>query len=221
MNELILKLSEFEIIKIIEKNNNNFEKIDYCCDEIQACFLNQKEQSFCIGENSVGLFFESLITRLKKAIDEKLQLHESLTQNLGVLYNEYNQELAYDNHNISRFFQVPTLSGKSTYWVGKKYHIWSTYIPTSPNIATWLYNDQDGNIIFEVTRTYKWSFLPDDPECPEFVTYKEFMKNYKSVVRKIIPHDTAVEWLKQSMQVYRGFFSDEESFQDTLKKIGY
>lgn len=207
MSKLIFTLSECESIKI---TTSNFNTIDYCCSEMQAYFLNE-QQLLCIGQDTAGGFFESFITKLKTAIDRNLQLHESLTQNLGFMYNEKRQ-------GKQGFFMIKASDNKSIYWVGANYKIWSTYTTTKPILSTWLYNDYEGNIIFEITKNYKWSAYPDEPEDPNFVTYDEFMKDYKPLIHRVIPRDVAIQWLEQAMKIYRGIFKSEEDYVHACKE---
>ena len=83
MNELILKLSETELIEIIADNNISLKEVDFCCGGVKAYFIDKHRLR--IGQKSAGLFFEALIGVLKKVVDGKLQLHESLNQNLGLM----------------------------------------------------------------------------------------------------------------------------------------
>lgn len=211
MNELLCKLSEFESIKIVTKSGNAFNKIDYCCSEVQAYFAS--EQQLRIGQGSAGEFFEHFIKRLKKAIGEKLQLHELLTQNLGFMQNQYYQDK-------TGFIRVPTSDGSSTYWVGFDYEIWEAFNDAKPPVSTWLYNDFEGNIILEVAKNYPWHFiiLEGEPEDPDFITYDEFMKNYKPIIHRVIPRDVAIECLDQAMKAYRELFSSEEKYQNMCKE---
>ena len=212
MKELILKLSENELIEILTVDRINFNKIDFSYGEIQAYFVNNKEVPLCIGEETASSFFISFINNLKKAIDNELPLHESLTRNLGVLYNEYHQDQP-------GFFMVSSLDGLSRYWVGANYIVWSTYNTTKPMLTSWLYNDNEGNIIFEVTKNYKWSTCPDDPEDPDFMSYGDFMKDYKPLIHRTIPRDIAVKWLKDVMKIHKSLFISEENYQFFCKKF--
>jgi hypothetical protein len=215
MNELICKLSEFESIKITVEENIDFNQIDFCCSEVQACFLNKQQHQLCIGQDTAGSFFTAFISNLKKNINNKLQLHESINQNLGFMENKYCHELPHQN---PEFIMVPTSDNSSKYWVGANYKIWSTYNTTKPMLAAWLYNDHDGQIILEVTPLYKWSFFPDNLEDPEFITYEEFMKDYKPLIHRVITLKVAIAWLDQAMKVYRGFFSTEEDYIRACKE---
>ena len=213
MNKLIFKLSESEFIKVIEKNNIDFKKVDYCCSEIRAYFIN--EQQLRVGQESANDFFEAFIKVLKYTIDNKLQLHESLTQNLGLMYNEYFHDLPYKN---PKFIMMSRSDGSSRYWVGYNYKIWETSNDANPYVTTWLYNDYEGNIIFEVTPFYKWSMQEREPEDLDFITYDGFIKNYKPLIHRVIPRDVAIEWLGQAMKIYRGFFKNEKDYIRACKE---
>lgn len=212
MNKLILKLSENELIKILTVDHINFNKVDFCYGEIQAYFVSGKEVPLCIGEETASSFFISFINNFKKAIDNELQLHESLTRNLGILYNEYHQDQP-------GFFMVSSQDGSSKYWVGANYSVWSTYNTTKSMLTSWLYNDSEGNIIFEITKNYKWSTCPDDPQDPDFMTYEDFMKDYKPLIHRAIHRDIAVQWLEEVIKVHRSLFSSEEKYQFFCKKF--
>ena len=211
MNELLCKLSEFEFIEIIAKDNIDFDKADFCCDEIEAYFIDNRNQILCIGQQSSGIFFEAFIKNLKKTIDGELQLHESIKDNLGFMWNENLQ-------GKLGFFTVSTLDNSGKYWVGLDYEIWEAFGDKNPHVSTWLYNDNQGNIIFEVTKTYKWSTQKDDRNDPEFMTYKKFMKDYQPLIHRVIPRDVAIQWLEDSMKVYRSFFANEADFIYMSKK---
>ena len=206
MNELIFKLSESEFIKVMPECNIAFEKVDYCCSEITAYFIDKNKQ-LKIGQQTAGEFFESFIKKIKKVINNDLQLHESLTYNLGFMQNQYYQDK-------SGFSMVSTIHRSKPYWVGFNYSVWSTYGDANPLVSTWLHNDLNGNIIFEATKDYPWHFieLEGEPDSLEFITYDEFMKDYKPLIHRIIPRDVAITWLEQAMKAYRGLFKDEKDF---------
>ncbi|MBV8661184.1 MAG: hypothetical protein JO129_03515 [Candidatus Dependentiae bacterium] len=207
MNELICKLSDLESIKIATCDNIDFKKVDFCCSEVKAYFIG--EQELCIGLQTTGEFFEPLIRNLKKTIENKLQLHESIIQDLGFMGNEYSHTLPNKN---SKFFMVPSPSGESTYWIGSRYQVWETYADTTPHVKTWLYNDYNGNIILEVTPLYTWYMRERKANNLNFITYKNFMKNYKPIIQRTIPRELAIEWLNEVTKIYRGFFKKESNF---------
>lgn len=209
MKELVLQLSDLESIKIISNDDIDFNEMNICCDEIKAYFINKYKLR--VGQDVAGDFFESFIKKLKKVINNKLQLNESLTKNLGFMQNEYYHEPSRDKPG---FVKILSKSGESKFWVGLNYQIWETFADANPYVSTWIYNDDNENIIFEVTKNYKWHFtiLEGISEDPEFINYEEFMKDYKPLIHRVIPHNLAVQWLEQVMNVYRDFFSTEEDY---------
>jgi len=212
MNILICKLSNAEYIKIINENNVDFSQLDYCCDEVIGFFVNQENQQICIGEKLAGNFFEKFINRIKSAIHNQLPLHESITQNLGFMWNE-------DCQNDTKSPSERSIEISNRYEIILNYNIWFTYISKNPMFSTWLYNDKNGNIIFEVTKDYPWSFFPDEPENHDFVTYEEFMKDYQSTIQRVIPREIAIEWLDQAMKAYRCLFDNEADFLSACKEF--
>ena len=216
MNKLLLQLSKNELIEIIADNNIDFKKVDFCCGDMKAYFVDK--QQLRIGQQTAGLLFEALIGVLRRVINGTLQLDESIIENLGLMYNEYFHDLPLKK---PKFVMIPTSDGTSRYWIGYNYQIWSTYKDANPYVNTWMYNDSEGNIIFEVTKFYKWSTQEDDLEDPEYETYEEFMKKFKPLIHRVIPRDVAIEWLDQSMKVYRGFFSTEENYIRSCKELNW
>jgi len=219
MRELVLKLLEFDYIKIVPENNLKFEDIDYCCGNLFAYFVNN--QILRIGQETPGEFFEPFIENLKKTIHGKLLLHDSLVKNLGFMINEYyHAEYPRDKNT---FVEVVGSNGKTRFWVGLNYQVWTTFADADLHVSTWLYNNTNGDIVLEVTPDYKWHFsvLEGKPEDPNFVTYEEFMKDYNPLLRRVIPREIATEWLDQAMKAYRGFFSTEENYINRCKKLGW
>ena len=220
MKELLLKLSTFEFIKIIPDYDRDFKEIDYCCNLIKVYFL-YSNKTLRIGQDSAGELFEHILGLLKKSINNNLQLHESITKNLGFMENQYYHILP---HEKNEFFMVQTQTEKTSYWIGSRYEMWTTYADANPHVNTWLYNNSKADIIFEVTKFYKWStqeYDPEDLEDPEYITYDEFMKDYKPLIQRVIPRDVAIEWVEQLMKVYKGLFEKEEDFIRRCKEMGW
>ena len=201
MKKLILKLSEFINIKIVPSDDIDLEQM-YFCTDVKVFF--QDENLLLIGEEWAGEIFEQFFSHLKKAINNELQLHESLHQNLGFIYNDF-----FDN--IPDSMMVSSLDNVSKHWVIYDYKMWATTKDLSLRVATWLYNDDKGNIILEVTKTYPWFYAQDeDIEDPDFVYYEDFIKDYKSIIYCIIPRDKAIEWLNEAEEWLSVFLKNEK-----------
>lgn len=72
--------------------------------------------------------------------------------------------------------------------------------------SSWLFNDKDGNIIFEITPYHYWPLDEEDidPNCD---SYKEFLKNYKVTVRTIIPKERFKQWIIQAKELEKKMFN--------------
>jgi len=145
---------------------------------------------YCKGTKKYILYTNDYVTAvlrpfeflLKKAIANQLNLHESISADIGFLWNEYLQDKkGYD------FVEKPIEN--STCWVGQIHHLFE-----SKKWNTWFYN-RHGGIYLEIVPKYKWHFLEPE-ENEKFVPYDEFIKNYKPLVIIKIDKKIAQKWLK-------------------------
>jgi hypothetical protein len=128
--------------------------------------------------------FESF---LRVANKNQLTLHESLSSDLGFLWNEYLHDKKSHNFvEISKehFGEV------STFWVGMRYHLLG-----SKRWTTWLYN-KNGEIYLEITPCYQWHFGDRPKKNEKYVRYKDFIKKYKPLVIIKLDKKVAQKWLK-------------------------
>ena len=80
----------------------------------------------------------------------------------------------------------------------KKYHFaGNSSKQIRPYYNSWLYNDEKGNIIFEITPFYSWHNTTKKTN-PEKISYKEWIKNYKPAVKTIIPKENLKQWIRQA-----------------------
>jgi hypothetical protein len=73
-----------------------------------------------------------------------------------------------------------------------RYHLWA-----GKNLMSWMYNDDEGNIIFEVTPIYPYMYEDAEKE-PSYVPYKEWIKDYKPLLIRKISKEVAQKWLKDA-----------------------
>jgi hypothetical protein len=126
--------------------------------------------------------------KLVKALNNELQLHPSITSDIGYLYNgkDYN-DIGFVKEGESEGVQ---------YWVGNKYQIWHNYGPKI-DYRAWMYNDKEGDIIFEVTPHYPY-FLYEYKKMRRYFPFKKWMARYKPYLKTIISREKAQEWLSQA-----------------------
>jgi hypothetical protein len=175
------------------------------CDEIPIYFENNNviillEKDFIAGSLRI------LINLLHKAINKELILHPSIIQDIGYMYNR-------DLHGDAGLEYMPSKSESHFFWVGSKYSLWQTPRNIKPNLTTWLYNDKQGNIILEITENYFWHFK-DPEETDNFITYQEFMNNYKPYFITRISKEKAAEFIMQAEALLKQIEVNEKKFNE-------
>ena len=161
-------------------------KKDSCCSEVSVLLASEKEK-FLITVDFLDSILKAFIGKLDRVLNNEAFLHSSINTNIGYFWNE-----------ILHFEVEPVEVGG--FWVGDKNLLCETPGNIKPNLATWLYNEQGGDIILEITPVYEWHNT--DPEQGElFITYEEFMKDYKSIFKQEVSRDIAEEWLKQARDI--------------------
>lgn len=180
MNINTYKISETEYIKI----NTKCIHEDECqfCAEIDIHYINTKN-NLCVnfGNESARDFYYYIVESniFEKLINGTHTLNASITHDVGFEWNEY-------------------FANKRGPTEADQYH-WTAndHKKIRPYYSSWLYNDENGNVIFEITPNYPW-FYVTKKECPEKISYKEWIKNYKPVVKTIIPKENLKQWIKQA-----------------------
>ena len=106
---------------------------------------------------------------LNAAIENKLELHESIKEDIGYLSNKEMHAIFRDKK--SGLFMVK--DDDYEHWVGDWYCLWSYSI----SAAIWIYN-KGNKIFFHVTPNYKWS-SSNPKKWEDFISYRDFMNSYK------------------------------------------
>lgn len=189
MNEILsLNLSETEKILF---ETDVLEKDLLFCDEIYVNFDDQNEL-YRLAYDCLQYNLHSLEGLLTKAIKKELKLPVSIDNNIGYLWNIYLDDREGEG------FEYFLLEGRKK-WIGTRYILWES---SSSNLTTWIYNDRSENIVLEVTPDYRWHFMDPEPG-DEFITFEEFMKNYKPLFRKVVPYSVAKEWLVKTQKLLK------------------
>lgn len=172
--------------KIVIELENSIEDLD-CCTEAPIVFLHDSKKVI-LSTNSVQNNMTILKNLLIKALSNKLQLHKSIQEDIGYLYNQYSDYLCNEKSQVQDTFGYTKLEGRDI-WAGNKYNLWNS------DITSWIYNDVDGSIIFELTPAYPENFYYTKSQT---IPYQEWIKSYKPYLIEKIPHDVAQQWLDQA-----------------------
>jgi hypothetical protein len=159
--------------------------IDYIDEEKNLCikFENEALSDFCYKITKSG--------HIQKLIHGKMPIDSSIAGDLGFEWNQYFEGIIKDTEVI-------------------KYHFSSNcHKQIRPYYNSWLYNDKDGNVIFEITPFYPWH--RKKKSHPDFITYKQFMKDYKPILKTLIPKENLKQWFTQARELEKIYFPQFES----------
>jgi hypothetical protein len=187
---------------ICEFNLNNHEKIAiksadslediHFCDDIEIYFISDCEYRLVL--DCFQYTVRSFIDHLNGVIENKLALHPSVKADLGYLLEE-------KYSGVSKLdFVKEKMSDGSSEWIGYRYLLFSTPGDFGQCLATWLYNNDAGEIVIEITPGYKWHF--QDPEPGEdYITYQEFIKSYQPLLFRTIDQEVAKKWVIKAQEL--------------------
>lgn len=136
------KISDTECLKI---NPDEFIHADECqfCTNIDIDYLDEKN-NICIrfGNEMARDFYYYIVESdvFQKLLEGTKTLDKSITHDVGFEWNEYFADK-----------RGPT-EADQYYWTG------NSHKQIRPYYDGWLYNDEDGNIIFEITPFYPWFY---------------------------------------------------------------
>lgn len=164
-----------------------FCKLDeiFIFNDIAIKYVNK--ETYFLTIDCLFYLMNHLQEMFKSAIKNELQLHKSINKNIGYLRNQYLHDSIECREGNKE--ELP-------HWNGDKYHLFSTPGNADISLVTWLYNNKHCDIILEITPGYKWFFKEPDPN-ETYVSYDEFMKNYKSIYTATIPLSFAKTLLMQ------------------------
>lgn len=211
--QITFKLNNTE--KIVITSEESLNDI-HCCSRALITF-NKGNEILKLEDNSLVHNLHEFISLLTKALNNELNIHKSIQNNLGYLGAHYSFYSLAEN----KLIQSGLVFDKND-WVGEKYQLWAHLCVW--DFTGWVYNDKSGNIILELTPRYKGSWF--DPDKPKKVKeYEEFLANYKSYSTTIISIETAKRLLDQAHTILKQIDKNVERFikeieqEETEKKI--
>lgn len=195
MKKIKFKLSLAERITFEGKYGDIEES--FSCDDMVIKFENS-DICLTLFSNFIFSGLDKFIFLLTKACGNDAYLHASIQQDLGYMW--------------SRLLHCEDESGlvyENDFWVGQRNLLWSPTGSGKGICTSWLYNDKNGDIILEVTPSYRWHF--DDPQVgDDYISYQEFMQNYKPLLFRKIHKEVAKEWLAQAKKLYDKIKANEQ-----------
>lgn len=213
--DIVFKLNNDE--KFIVELDNYIEKLPCYCFIPIVFFI--KQQGYVLSEWGLPEIVQPLRDNLVKAVNNEMQLHKSITQDIGYLENisfEYDNKQAEIADKIDEDYWQPhpdlmyTQDENFFSWIGNAYNIWG-----HGNLATWIYNDKQGNIVFEITPRYPGLFAEDKSGIN--ISFEDWMKTYKPFVVRIISPEVAQQWIEQANKIIAYI---EEKWANSEAEVG-
>lgn len=197
LHEIKFRLNESEAIILVFQNSLDMQ---HSCSPSKIVFIADAKK-ILLSNDSIQENMYVLRSLLTKALQNNLTLHESIEINnnlktdIGYMYNEYRQDKPDVMYEI-------TEGHKFESWIGNKYLLWAS------ELITWIYNDNNGDILFKLTPNFpgKSTMIDhNEPSTPEEIEnsqwYEEWIKDYKPFLIRKIPRETAQQWLHQANQI--------------------
>ena len=197
--DIVFKLNNDE--KFIIELDDYLEKLPCYCLIPVVFFVNQ--QGYVLSEWGLPEAVQDMRNNLVKALRNELQLHSSITRDIGYLENinfdhdnkqaEISQERDEDYWESNSDLMY-TQDGNYFSWVGDVYKIWG-----HDNLATWIYNDMQGNIVFEIAPRYPGLFSEEKGDMA--ISFEGLMKTYNPFILRIIAPEIAQQWIGQADKI--------------------
>ena len=167
-------------IQIIIEIDQYYDDYPYCFyeDNFYLYYNNKKTK---LAYDSIASYIEELTVMLKKSLKNQKKLPNNLTLDIGYLWNLYvnaenDSQLSYANEEYAFL---------------EKFNLWYS------KYATWIYNDELGNITLEITPCYPHTY----DENFSYQNFLQWMENYQPLLKTIIPKNIAQQWVMQGQQI--------------------
>lgn len=172
--------------------DRKLEHIHRCCDWGYFFYIYKGARILLCHQGPYDTF-EDLSNLLKKCLTGDHYLQQN-SQNIGFSYNEYKEDSRRDE----------TIKKD---WEPFYNHLFTTTnFSASIECASWLYNNEKGEIVFEITPLYKWHNR-DPYSIEHYYSYEEFKKDYTPIAQIIISKQDAEQLLIQA-EAFMKIFSD-------------
>lgn len=212
--DIEFKLNDEE--KIIVKLDDPLSEVHICYRAPIFFVQHIKEYELMADVFPIWNNMQILATALRDALAGKLKLHESIKINentnhdIGYMYNQ-------DLRNKPGLLYEQWGDEEYELWVGYKYRLWGQ------ELQLWLYNDENGDIIFKLTPLFPGGFALGDSTDPEEVErsiqYDAWIKNYKPFLIETLPRETAQRWLAHAEDIMKMIEDNERRMKAEYEAV--
>ena len=152
------------------------------CYQIDVDYVDEKQNidiKFGYTEVSHVCYFFTKSSFITQLLNNKMSLSKNMINDLGLEMNQYFEGIS----ELDNCFNYLFLS--------------NSHKQVRPYYNSWLYNDKEGNIVFEITPFYPWHD-PSQEKNSNFISYEKWIKNYKSILKVIVPLKNIKQWVQQA-----------------------
>lgn len=202
INKIAFSINEKE--KIVLSIDDSLNETSCCYDGLIS--LIQQGKVTLLSDDDVLDNMRVFAVLLERVLINSLLLDSSL-DDVGYVYNQYCDFLwsKESSMTIDDFFYEN--GDKDKDWVGMRYYLWA-----GGNSVTWLYNNQDGEIILNVSSFYPFIHAGTNEE-PNYIPYQEWIKGYKPYFTTVISKDLATQWLQQANEIIQQIEANIQRFK--------
>jgi len=180
-----------------------------CCVE-DSIIMAIGDVEIILASGSVYHHLQRLAFLLQRASLSLLVPHESITKDIGYLFNEYSANICGEKQEN----QTPLMyieKNNEFYWPGNDCCLWAY------DVTSWIYNKPDGSIVFEVTPRYPYMYYEPEEE-PDYIPYEEWIKTYKPYFVTTLSKETAQQWLEQAEHIIKIVEDNQKRWDRRPKK---
>ncbi len=151
----------------------------------EANFIMQYYQhQYILERTHVKSAIEAFKEYLNNTLQNNHQLNSYLTDNIGY----------YWNYALNQKYKHDQIFGDD-YDILNNFNIWSRY-----NQSTFLYNDHQGNVIFEITPLYPYTYAYGKKKRT-YGYFLKWMQSYKPTFKSVISKETVLKWIEQTQEI--------------------
>ena len=167
---------------------------DLCNTDFSVWLKGKCDLELCLRPRDIGFDLYYYADHIQQCLyNKKAPKGLEVPFDLGLLWNEHTQNIILAEEAGHPF--------KSWKWAGSGLLFLENKSQGMNNCMTFLYNDDQCNIILQISAAYPW-FFKDAPSPELNISYKDWLPAYKILYKTIIPRKIAQKWVKQLNKLY-------------------
>lgn len=195
MNKILdLNINDQCLLEIVTELDD-LEYVSNLYNTLFKIYLQTQRGRDLVMRSCVGYDLHYIAERIEGCLQLQRYIPSILGHNmdLGLLWHQHWQKVA-----IAEDSGNPLSSWK---WPGMELYLVENKGSGFDSCITWLYNDENGQIIMQVNNIYPW-FFKDAPSPDLDISYDDWLPQYKILYKTIIPKNVAKQWVKDLHGLY-------------------